>query len=202
MGGRLEGTAAGYVVGLGGGAVPWAHFSILPSTPQAVSASEIGIANWPRPGTADTSVPSNPARPPALGLAVTDDSSAVISEPPMPSAVFLPSSILPMVSPSAPLTWPRTGLPSRLSKVPSRSTTCFNWSTGAGLVGVRVTGPDMGADLLTTEKSRSNRLIGSLVAGSVLPDVVVAGVTPPTGGRSNCARSSSRFMIRDISPAD
>ncbi|MGY3510136.1 hypothetical protein ACVIQY_003111 [Bradyrhizobium sp. USDA 3051] len=79
---------AGYVVGLGGGAVPWAHFSILPSTPQAVSASEIGIANWPRPGTADTSVPSNPARPPALGLAVTDDSSAVISEPPMPSSLL------------------------------------------------------------------------------------------------------------------
>src|SRR3954462_13457332 len=174
---------AGYVVGLGGGAVPWAHFSILPSTPQAVSASEIGIANWPRPGTAETMVPSSPARPPALGLAGTDESSAVISEPPMPSAVFLPSSILPMVSPSAPLTWPRTGLPSLLSKVLSRSTTCFNWSTGAELVGV--TGPGMGAVLLTREKSRSNRLIGSVVAGSVLPDVVVAGVTPPTSGGRN-----------------
>src|SRR5207248_11627930 len=115
-----------YDVTLGGGAVPWAHFSSLPSVPHAVSAREIGRANWPRPGTADAIVPNSPARPPAFGLAVTAESSAVISEPPMPSAVFLPSNSLPMVSPSAPLTWPSTGLPSLSSRTLSRSTTGFN----------------------------------------------------------------------------
>ncbi len=65
---------------MGGGAVPCAHFSILPSTPQAVSASEIGSANWLRPGTAEAIVPNSPARPPAFGLAVTAESSAVMSD--------------------------------------------------------------------------------------------------------------------------
>src|SRR6266700_7424689 len=96
----------------GGGAVPWAHFSILPRTPHAAIAREMGSANWLRPGIAVTTVPNSPANPPEPGVAVTAESTLVISAPPNPSAVFLPFWRLPMVSPSAPLTCPSSGLAS------------------------------------------------------------------------------------------
>src|SRR6266436_755164 len=100
-----------HACGLGGGAVPCAHFSTLPRTPQAVVARKIGRANWLRPGTDVAIVPKSPANPPAPGDDVTAASRLVMSEPPIPIAVFFPLSRLPIVSPSAPFTWPSGGLP-------------------------------------------------------------------------------------------
>ena len=47
----LTSTEACYFVLVGGGAVPWAHFSSLPRTPQAVRARNNGMAKPLRPGT-------------------------------------------------------------------------------------------------------------------------------------------------------
>src|SRR4029079_10815235 len=89
----------------GGGAVPCAHFSLLPSTPQAVSPRKIGIVYGLSPA-AGVSIASTWPRPLPGGTA---DRIGVIIAPRRPIALFLPWSRLPMVWPSAPLTWPSGG---------------------------------------------------------------------------------------------
>src|SRR4051795_8761603 len=85
---------------LAGGAVPWDHFSILPSTPQAVSPRKMGRAKPLSPAAGVSS-----ARTGASAVEVDACvSNGVATAPRRPSAVFLPLSRLPMVWPSAPLT--------------------------------------------------------------------------------------------------
>jgi hypothetical protein len=87
--------------------VPWAHFSILPSAPQAVRARKSGIVNPLSPGTdpaISCSSPNMPLGVPPAGSAGTFASHAVSRLPMTPNAVFLPLSRFPIVSPSAPLT--------------------------------------------------------------------------------------------------
>ena len=82
--------------------MPWDHFSILPSTPQAVSPRKIGRVKGASPAAGVSMARMGPS-------AVVVDacvSIGVITAPSRPIAVFLPLSRLPMVCPSAPLTWP------------------------------------------------------------------------------------------------
>src|SRR5262245_58659545 len=79
----------------GGGAVPWDHFSILPSTPQAVSPRKIGRVKGASPAAGVSK-----ARMGASAVVV--DACVrigVITAPSRPIAVFLPLSRLPMVCP-------------------------------------------------------------------------------------------------------
>src|SRR4051794_25466052 len=84
----------------GGGAVPWDHFSILPSTPQAVRPRKIGRAK-PLSPAAGVSRARTGASAVEVDACV---SNGVATAPSRPTAVFLPLSRLPMVCPSAPLT--------------------------------------------------------------------------------------------------
>ena len=105
-------TEACYFVLVGGGGGALRHFSSLPSTPQAVRARNRGMVKPLRPGT-DPAIgrisPSMPLGVAPAGNAGTLESHAVNRLPITPIAVFLPLRMLPIVSPSAPLTWPSGG---------------------------------------------------------------------------------------------
>ena len=84
--------------------MPWAHFSSLPSTPQAVRTTNNGIVKPLKPGMDPAISWRNPVKPLAVapgGNVGTFESHPVSKVPMRPIAVLLPLSRLPIVSPSA-----------------------------------------------------------------------------------------------------